>query len=147
MKTKINNENKARFFAGYLGQKVLATSLKGTSLDGKWIDLVQSNKCDAEIRLKPISSITEQYAIEVLNILMGTEGNMYQNWHDDLKSNWLRIIKADLLDQFGSRQLALAPYFARTWECGDYLKSKGYALPWMGLSVDEMVDAGWIKLK
>lgn len=29
----------------------------------------------------------------------------------------------------------------------DYLRSKGYALPWMGLSVDEMVAAGWIKLK
>jgi len=29
----------------------------------------------------------------------------------------------------------------------DYLRSKGYALPWMGLSVEELVDAGWVKLK
>jgi hypothetical protein len=28
----------------------------------------------------------------------------------------------------------------------DYLRSKGYALPWMGLSVEDMVLAGWIKL-
>jgi hypothetical protein len=28
----------------------------------------------------------------------------------------------------------------------DYLRSKGYALPWMGLSVEEMVQADWIKL-
>jgi hypothetical protein len=28
----------------------------------------------------------------------------------------------------------------------DYLRLKGYALPWMGLSVEEMVKAGWIKL-
>ena len=28
----------------------------------------------------------------------------------------------------------------------DYLRSKGYAIPWLGLSVEEMVEAGWIKL-
>lgn len=28
----------------------------------------------------------------------------------------------------------------------DYLRSKGYALPWMGLSVEEMISAGWIRL-
>ncbi|MDR4892247.1 MULTISPECIES: hypothetical protein [unclassified Chryseobacterium] len=29
----------------------------------------------------------------------------------------------------------------------DYLRSKGYALPWMGLSVEKMIEYGWIKLK
>ena len=29
----------------------------------------------------------------------------------------------------------------------DYLRNKGYALPWMNLSVQDMVDYGWIKLK
>lgn len=29
----------------------------------------------------------------------------------------------------------------------DYLRSKGYALPWMGYSVEDMVQAEWIKLK
>jgi hypothetical protein len=28
----------------------------------------------------------------------------------------------------------------------DYLRSKGYALPWMGISVDEMVEREWITL-
>jgi hypothetical protein len=28
----------------------------------------------------------------------------------------------------------------------DYLRSKGYALPWMDLSVDDLVEYGWIKL-
>jgi hypothetical protein len=31
-------------------------------------------------------------------------------------------------------------------EC-DYLRSKGYALPWMDLSVEDLVEYGWIKLK
>lgn len=29
----------------------------------------------------------------------------------------------------------------------DYLRSKGYALPYLGLSVEEMIEAGWIKLQ
>lgn len=28
----------------------------------------------------------------------------------------------------------------------DWLRSRGYAIPWMGLSIEEMVEAGWIKL-
>lgn len=28
----------------------------------------------------------------------------------------------------------------------DFLRSKGYALPWMGLSVGELINFGWIKL-
>jgi len=28
----------------------------------------------------------------------------------------------------------------------DFLRSKGYALPWMGLSVDKQFEYGWIKL-
>jgi len=29
----------------------------------------------------------------------------------------------------------------------DYLRSKGYALPYMGLSVEKQVEYGWIKLE
>jgi hypothetical protein len=29
----------------------------------------------------------------------------------------------------------------------DFLRFKGYALPWMGVSVERMVDAGWVVLE
>jgi len=29
----------------------------------------------------------------------------------------------------------------------DYLRSKGYALPYMGLSVEKLIEYGWVKLK
>lgn len=29
----------------------------------------------------------------------------------------------------------------------DFLRSKGYALPWMDLSVEDLVNYGWVKLK
>lgn len=28
----------------------------------------------------------------------------------------------------------------------DYLRSRGYALPFMGISVEQQIEAGWIKL-
>ena len=33
-----------------------------------------------------------------------------------------------------------------TDQCDDYLRSKGYAQAWMGISVEQMVDWGWIAL-
>lgn len=38
-------------------------------------------------------------------------------------------------------------YIYRVPHLLDYLRSKGFALPFMGISVEEMVQAGWIKLK
>lgn len=31
--------------------------------------------------------------------------------------------------------------------CLDYLRSQGFAMEWMGLSVSKLVSYGWIKLK
>lgn len=44
-----------------------------------------------------------------------------------------------------------ASRYYNIWEASgydvDYLRSKGYALPWMGLSVEQLISYGWIKLK
>ncbi|MDV3490968.1 hypothetical protein CMV03_07160 [Elizabethkingia anophelis] len=29
----------------------------------------------------------------------------------------------------------------------DYLRSRGYALPWMEISVQKLIEYGWVKLK
>jgi len=29
----------------------------------------------------------------------------------------------------------------------DHLRSKGYALPWMGLSIEDLIEYGWVKIK
>lgn len=29
----------------------------------------------------------------------------------------------------------------------DYLRSKGYALPWMELSIEQLIEYGWVKVK
>lgn len=37
------------------------------------------------------------------------------------------------------------PHIMTPFMC-DYLRSKGYALPWMWLSVEQLVSFGWVKL-
>jgi hypothetical protein len=109
MKAEINNENKARFFGLYFGQKIFASRLNNAPLWGEVIDCVFEGEYDCPIELKPLSSISDE----------------------DLKR--MKLIMLPVNQPIKNIQV-------------DYLRSKGYALPWMGLSVDEMVEAGWIKL-
>jgi len=140
MKAELNNENKAKFFALYWGQEVQSHGKEMFHVTGILVR-------QSYLQLKPLSAISDEDAIDVLNVLMGYEENYYQDWHPNIQKVWMQTIKIDLNDDFGSRQVpALQSYFKYTWQVGDFLRSKGYALPWMGLSVVEMTEAGWIKL-
>jgi len=52
--------------------------------------------------------------------------------------------------EFNVNRYNLIDHFQENYEfqCHvfDYLKSKGYAIPYMGLSVEELINRGWIKL-
>jgi hypothetical protein len=114
MKAEVNNENRAKFFALYWGQKVLK--------DVHGLNATISNMIDFEwngwwLELKPLSSISNQDAKECGS--------------NDSK---------DFLEELDSCGLTYQSHNI------DYFRSKGYALPWMGLSVEEIIEAGWIKL-
>ena len=42
--------------------------------------------------------------------------------------------------------MKVSPYFPTVLNVYDFLRSKGYALPWMGLSVEKLVEYGWVVL-
>lgn len=76
-----------------------------------------------------------------VHISINKYGCINSNWHflkdgdDEAKSFKINI---------GEIQTSIKniPYISIV----DFLRSKGYALPWMGLSVEEMIEFGWIKL-
>ena len=121
MKAEINNENKARFFALYWGQDVL-----------KWhknFNVLEKQKVEAQIihwiqfitlELKPLSSISDEdaEAIDLTSEKFDEEG-----WFD----------KDEL-------------FYYWCFQDVDYLRSKGYAMPFIKLSVEEIVEAGWIHI-
>lgn len=133
MKTQINLDNKAKFFALYWGQNILSN---GIEIGGNVGD------CDENLflLLKPLSSITDEDAI-VIGRLHGHQDNEDNNWGDD----YLLGVGKRVAFHFPDFRTPVC--VSDTLDMIDYLRSKGYALPWKGLAVKYMVQDGWIKLQ
>lgn len=135
-----NLENKARFFALYYGQKVL----KSTVTDNANIDYFENLLHERGfqynyLELTPLSSITDEDCIDVYQIARKYKRWMYSK--DTAQIAKGSEIVQDIINSgthWTPKQLS---------ETIDYLRSKGYALPFMGLSVETMIEYGWIKLK
>ena len=126
-------ENELRFKAQYLMADVVGLrkmTKKGyvtvyTPLTVSFL----SDCLDSPICLKPLSQIIDEDAEELAKLL-------YEGFER------LQIAKN------GREYLAYSPNIHRmNSNAADFLRSKGYALPWLGISVDELVKWGWIKLK
>lgn len=128
--------NKIKFFAQYWGQRVWRRTQGENNLlyiNTDTLSAKRGNMNGDFLELKPLSSITDEDAIEVGDI-MDFETSTREDI-DFVKSCIDSIINGDQ-----AQVLAWVQIF-------DYLRSKGYALPWMGLSVEEQISRGWIKLK
>lgn len=156
MKIEINDENKAKFFALHWGQEVAENPLGVLIVNGKCLDYVSEGVMECILNLKPLSAISDEDAWGV-----GIRVNCWAKWERKQDS----FIRKD--DDFhkvhiaGGRSFAecigkefgygLSHPFANNstdiLDAYDFLRSRGYALPWMGLSVDEMILAGWIRLE
>jgi hypothetical protein len=138
IKPGMNSESKAKFFASYIGCNFISddclTTLDHIILDSDnpygWINTIGQRiyTADGQIVLKDLSSITDEQDIEVTKIFYPLSENS--------------AITEDEFSAFGINSPA-----KRIIELIDYLRSKGYALPFMSYSVEDMVQAGWIKLK
>ena len=132
-------ENKAKFIAQHIGQRLdenyYHAIIRGIVQEGKtqsdWKIKTQHLSIpilDAGIPLKSLQSITDEDAIEVA----------YLHWPDYRKTNhnvdveWVKRILETI---------------SQNSRISDYLRSKGHAIPWMGLSVEELVNRGWVRIK
>lgn len=146
MKTQNTLENKAMFFAQYWGQKVFKTSINQEKPHknnfGKTIVFKDF------LELTSLSQISDEDAIELMRLKIVSKGVVdietieienktldgytfivkYKNW-DDERVGFV----------FNGHTNPLSFY--------DYLRSKGFAVPWMDLEVEDLVEYGWIKLK
>ncbi len=116
---------KSRFFAQYWGQKVMKKNIEGlenfySEPDG----FIRSMTKDSPLflELKPLSKITDE---DVISMYRGLERN-YESANqflEDYKS-------IGFLEQSEV----------------DFLRSKGYAVPFMEYSVDDLISFGWVRL-
>ena len=126
MKTQNTLENKARFFAQYWGQHVLYFSSDFLrKIDNLTLDSVEN---DDYLELKPLSQISDEDASKVCDLIFITNNNL----------NIQQIKQIVILIESNNWN---------NYKIFDYLRSKGYALPYIDLSVEDLIEYGWIKLK
>lgn len=126
MKADLTDYNHQRKFnALYWGQPVGIT----------WVETgsVETKPCQAQVAfmlcLKSLSSISDEDCLVLAENALGDNKD-----------------QTDLINHAKNIIIGLSGSTGFESSKVDYLRSKGYALPWMGLTVEEMVEAGWIKL-
>lgn len=118
---------KSRFFAQYWGTKTLYIGGVGKVEVGKggW----NLKHPSFFLQLKPLSKITDDDVQELLPLVSFDFSPRYTD--EQMKEE----IKKSVLDT------EMMPS-----ELFDFLRSKGYALPYMNYSVDNLISFGWVQL-
>jgi hypothetical protein len=126
-------ENKEKFFGLYYNQKAMYSPIDGS------ICKIDSNNLhrwvhELELHLIDLKNITNQDALQLSKIVYNSSGKHRIKFGKE-------FLKAILND------CAYIGVYSKTLMAYDYLRSKGYALPYMGLSVEKQIEYGWVKLK
>ncbi|WP_443945560.1 hypothetical protein ACJVDH_00180 [Pedobacter sp. AW1-32] len=127
-------ENKAKLFAQYFGQNRLFWHDKSNlfRIEGSDIDIVDKRKNTYFLQLKPLSSLNDEDKIKIT--LMHLQ--MVSAPRENVLFCFTNTVKP-LLEKLDIMQARIT----------DYLRSKGYALSYMGLSVEKQIEYGWVKLE
>lgn len=138
--------NKAKVFALYWGQEVLkAHTTQGTKVVGNRNYGIYR---DQFLELKPISSISDEDAIEGAIITQGIncDGDITDiRRYEDFVSFSITHEGNNFKTLYSFFFYQSSPIKLKSNQA-DYLRSKGYALPAFGLSVEELVKRGWFVL-
>lgn len=130
MKAEINNENKAKFFTQYWGQKIVAHEFIGAGSNACIGSVIFSKLDNWHLELKPISSIS----VEDARSLGYKTCNDPSNANYGMSASGVFLDENDHMDEFLTSD-------------ADFLRSRGYLVPWMGLTCEELIEAGWAKCK
>lgn len=135
---------KNKFIGLYVGSEITNVLTDKTVTTTFYGELLQCNSTDNDIRLylTPLSKISDEDALEVakLNHWMHLSNNpkIYINGFGD------KVVKTSESYQYGHFVINKDNLNANHF---DFLRSKGYALPYMGITVEDQIKNKWIKLK
>lgn len=122
-------ENKAKLFAIYHGQKVHRVPQNNILHEVNYESYLHLDDEDW-LELTPLSQISDEDAIEV------AKRNPYAAYKEGIdKCDYIKHVKENI-----KTMVIITPI-------SDYLRSKGYAIPYMGVSVEEQINRGWAKIK
>lgn len=130
MEIKNNLENKAKFFAMYWGIEETGSDNYSHIMPDTWTEF-PSFIGNQYLILTPLSQISDEDAFEIAKI------------EDDYLFPITR--GKSLMEVISRDSVILKPSIII--KIMELLRSKGYALPWMGVDVETLAEWGWVKLK
>lgn len=138
-------ENKVRFFALYWGFKCLRNELLSDNIPAHKVDTSNCKGLPQQyLELTPLSQISDEDAIICAKLIYkydDTPSGKIASERSHTAENGKDYVIESIQDNDGVFHSVVS------FEVVDYLRSRGYALPFMGLSVEELVIRGWVKLK
>lgn len=151
------SENKAKFFSHHLNQKVLYQNRIGNIVQfylscgdfskQVWIVSLEdenfeqnemscnANVLECQLLLKNLSEITDDELGNMARFYEKTATNVYI--HDDQLT----------FDYYSGDETHSVAVELNSGYCLDFLRNKGYAMEWMGLSFTKLIEYNWIKIK
>lgn len=141
-------ENKQIFMAQHYSQEIFKKSDKHINQMVSLMTIGTTDINNGFLELTPLSQISDEDAIEVAKILGNAENGSSIEWDCggesfDFIGDYCGTVYYDgEIDYNENEQVSLL-----ILQAYDYLRSKGYALPFMGLSVEKLIEYGWVKLK
>jgi hypothetical protein len=128
-------EEKEQFFGNYTAQPIMRSHL--------WVDTTESIKCiphyadEGELGwyllLKPLTAITDEDCLQVTSLI----------FENDIQIRSL-LVKDGIATMFNNPRWNIKS--ETTLAVYDFLRSRGYAIPFRQYSVEDMISKGWIKL-
>lgn len=139
MKTQNTLENKAKFFALYFGQRILRYNNWSDEANNKEVgsfvyDLYNENTF---LELKPLSQISDEdaeYCIGKMECSLRINDPNHGDYGMSPSSIFINSIIGHNSFYIDRRE-------------SDYLRLNGYAIKWVDLKIEDLIEYGWIKLK
>lgn len=134
-----NIENKQKLFAQYFEQDVW--NYKESNFQSIPLRATILNNVDTDdwLCLKPLSNISDEDAI-ALGAILGYVPNHYVEGEKHI----IKLMKEEMRCYENGISTLKAQYWVTRMI--DFLRSRGYAIEYMGLSVEKQVEYGWVKL-
>ena len=129
---------KSRFFAQYLGQKIIRWHQWVNETENGFVDLsIPAIEKDGWfVKLKPISKITNEDAEKLQYTLINVIG----------LDGLIRDNSIDLVKEVVSNYEQIDCLFMLPCSCVDKLRELGYAIDWNNYKVSKQIELGWVQL-
>lgn len=128
-------DDKAKFFAQYYLQEVAVLEWRQGHNPEPIVEMLFQEDID-HLLLTSLDQITDEHAIEFLRLLGFSIDD-----HPDMS---LPVAKMEVNKLIYDDESVWDWY--NSISAVDFLRSKGYALPWLNYSVEKQIENGWIKL-